>query len=214
MTTDPSRLRTEIEQTRASLSDNVDTLAYEANPVHMAQRQVSKAKAFGSRLLDRILGAAEDLKDSAVEKVQGTAEGIADRASGVGQGLSDLPGSARQQTQGNPLAAGAVAFGIGLLISSAFPASRKERELAENIKEHAQPLTDQVTAAAKEVVDNLAEPAKEAVDTLKDSAAGAVQTVQAEAGDAVSEVQGLASESASQVSDQAKDAARQVREQQ
>lgn len=213
MTTDPTRLRTEIEQTRASLSDNVDALAYEANPVHMAQRQVSKAKAFGSRLLDRILGTAEDLRDAAMEKVQGTAEGISDRASDVGHGLSDLPHTAKQQTQGNPLAAGAVAFGIGLLIASAFPASRKEQELAENIKEQARPFTDQVSAAAKEVVDNLAEPAREAVDTMKDSAAAAVETVQAEADDAVSEVKGLASESASEVSDQARDAARQVREQ-
>ncbi len=212
-TEDPTLLRTQIEQTRASLSDNVDELAYQANPVHLAQRQVSKAKAFGSRLLDRILGAAEDLKDSAVGAIQGTAGDLSERASDVGHDLAELPHTARQQTQGNPLAAGAVAFGIGLLIASAFPASRKEQELAENLKEQARPLTDQVGAAAREVVDNLAEPAREAVESVKDTATDAVQTVQAEAGDAAAEVKDVASESAAQVSDQARDAARQAREQ-
>ncbi len=213
MTTDPTQLRSEIEQTRANLSDNVDELAYQANPVHMAQRQVSKAKAFGSRLLDRVLGSAEDLKDSAVGAVQGTAGGISDRASDVGHGLSDLPQAAKEQTQGNPLAAGAVAFGIGLLIASAFPASRKEQELAENLKEQARPLTDQVGAAARQVAENLAEPAKEAVEAVKGSATDAAQTVQSEASDAAAEVKDTASTSASQVTDQAKDTARQAREQ-
>ena len=211
MTSDPNLLRTEIEHTRASLSDNVDELAYQANPVHMAQRQVSKAKAFGGRLLDRILGAAEDLKDSAVEAVHGTAEGISDKASDVGHGLSDLPHTAKQQAQGNPLAAGAVAFGIGMLIASAFPASRKEQELAGDLKEKARPLTEQVGAAAKEVVDTLAEPAKEAVESVKETATDAVQTVQAEASEAADEVKTVASDSASQVSQEARDTAHEVR---
>ncbi len=113
--------------------------------------------------------------------------------------MADAPQAARRQTQGNPVAAGLVAFGLGLLIASLIPASRKEEELAQTIKEQAQPLTDQVVGAAKEVAGNLAEPAQQAVENLKESATDAVQTVQAEGEEAVSDVQGLASESAQEV---------------
>jgi len=218
MTSNPSEIRAQIEQTRSSLSDNVDALAYQANPSHIAQRQVSKVKAAGGRFLDRLLGAAEDAKDAAVEGVENAVEGVQDAASGVADRASDLgdsvasvPRAARQQTQGNPLAAGVVAFGIGLLIAAAFPPSRKEKELAQAVKEQAQPLTDQLAAAGREVVQNLAEPAKEAVDSLKESATDAVQHVQEEGASAVADVKGVAGDAASDVAGTAKSAADEVK---
>lgn len=207
MSSDPSEIRAQIEQTRTSLSDNVDALADQANPAHIAQRQVTKAKRAGSRLLDRVLGAAEDVKDATADKV----EEITHRAGNVGQGVSELPRAAGQQAQGNPLAAGVVAFGIGLLIAAAFPASRKEEELAQAVKDKAQPLTDQVAEAARQVADNLAEPAKEAVDSLKSSATAAVEAVKEEGNAAVGEVTGVASDSVDEVAESARASADEVK---
>jgi uncharacterized protein YjbJ (UPF0337 family) len=209
MTSNPEQIREEIERTRASLSDNVDALAYEANPAHMAQRQVQKVKASGTRLLDRVMGAAEDARDAVT--AHGAGGAVSDRASAVGDAMSNAPQAARRQAQGNPVAAGLVAFGLGLLIASLIPASRKEEELAQTIKEQAQPLTDQVVGAAKEVAGNLAEPAQQAVENLKESATEAVQTVKDEGQGAVSDVQGLAKESATDVKDTAQQAAGQVK---
>lgn len=189
---DPSEIRARIEYTRSNLSDDVDALADRADPRHVAERQVAKAKRAGSRLLDRILGAAEDARDAVAD----TASDVGERASQWGEGVADLPRAAGRQAQGNPVAAGVVAFGIGLLIAAAFPASRKEEELAQAVKERAQPLTDQVTEAARQVADNLAEPAKQAVDALKESAGQAVSTVQDEAASAVGDVQQTAKDSA------------------
>jgi len=212
MSTDPSEIRAQIETTRASLSDNVDALAYEANPTHMAQRQVQKVKAKGSRVLDRILGTAEDVRDAAMDKVHGATDAVTGAASDVGDTVTNLPQTARSQAQGNPVVAGLVAFGLGLLIASAIPPSEKEQELAETIKEKSQPLVDQVTDAAKEVADNLAQPASDAVDALKGSASEAVENVRAEGSAAVSDVQETASGAASEVSDSATAAAGDVKE--
>ncbi|HEY3410921.1 MAG TPA: DUF3618 domain-containing protein, partial [Propionicimonas sp.] len=156
MSTNPDQIREEIERTRASLSDNVDALAYEANPAHIAQRQVEKVKASGSRLLDRVMGSAEDVRDAAADTAHGAVDAVTDRAAAVGDAVANAPQAARRQTQGNPVAAGLVAFGLGLLVASLIPASRKEEELAQSIKEQAQPLTDQVVGAAREVAGNLA----------------------------------------------------------
>ncbi|HET7724492.1 MAG TPA: DUF3618 domain-containing protein [Propionibacteriaceae bacterium] len=196
MSSNPAEIRSQIEMTRANLSDDVDTLAYQASPSHIAERQVQKVKAKGSRLLDRVLGSADDVKDAASDKLDS-----------VGDAVSDLPGSARRQTQGNPLAAGLVAFGFGLLVSAAFPASDTERELAGDIKEKAQPLTDKVTEAAKDVAGNLQEPASQAVASLKDSATESVQNVKDEAKDATADVTDTARDNAADV----KDAAQQSR---
>ncbi|MBI4900245.1 MAG: DUF3618 domain-containing protein [Actinobacteria bacterium] len=195
MSSNPAEIRSQIETTRAYLSDDVDTLAYQASPSHIAERQVQKVKASGSRLLDRVLGSAEDMKDAAGEKV-----------GAVGDAVSDVPDSARRRTQGNPLAAGMVAFGVGLLVSAAFPPSEKERELASDIKEKAQPLTDKVTEAAKDMASNLSEPAGQAVDSLKQSATESVQNVKEEAQDATSDVRDVARDNVSDVKDTAQQA--------
>ncbi len=212
MSTNPDQIREEIERTRASLSDNVDALAYEANPAHMAQRQVEKVKASGSRLLDRVMGSAEDVRDAAIGGTHDAVGAVTDRAATVGDAVAGAPQAARRQAQGNPVAAGLVAFGLGLLLASLIPASRKEEELAQSIKDQAQPLTDQVVGAAKEMAGNLAEPAQQAVENLRESATEAVQTVQAEGGEAVSDVQGLARDSAEDVKDSAEQAAGEVKD--
>ena len=201
MTSDPSVIRAQIEETRASLSDNVDELADQANPAHIAHRQVDKARRAGSRLLDRVLGTAEDVRDVAVDKAHDLAAGVRE----AGDNLTDLPDRAGRQ------AAGVVAFGIGLLLAAAFPASRKEQELAEAVKEKAQPLTDKVTEAAHEVADNLAEPAAQAMDTLKESAGEAVRTVREEGSAAVDDIQGVTQDSVQDVAESARDSADSVR---
>ena len=207
MTSDPEEIRNRIEHTRSTLSQDVDALADQANPVHMAQRQVSRAKAAGSRLLDRVLGSAEDVREVAGETVRTAGQDLADKASDVGDAVTGMPQNLKRQAEGNPLAAGLVAFGFGLLLAAVFPASRKEQEWAETIKEQAQPLTDQVTTAGKELVDNLAEPAKQAVEAVKGTATEAVQHVQSEATDAAGEVRETATGAVSDVTEEARGAA-------
>lgn len=73
MSTEPSDIQEQIEQTRARLSSNVDALADQANPAHIAQRAAGKVRRKGSALLDRVLGAAEDARDATVDAAHGLA---------------------------------------------------------------------------------------------------------------------------------------------
>ena len=113
---DPDEIRAEIEQTRAALSDDVDALTDTANPKKIAHRQVDKAKEAVVGVKDRVMGSADDAADTA-----------RDKASVVGDAVSGAPAAAKQKTRGNPLAAGLIAFGAGLLVSSMFPSSQKEQ---------------------------------------------------------------------------------------
>jgi gas vesicle protein len=128
-------------------------------------------------------------------------------ASSVGETASDTAYRARRQAQGNPFAAGLVAFGLGWLVSSLLPASQKERELAHQVKDQAQPamqaVGQQAGQALSEVKDNLQQPAQQAVESVKQTATDAAGTVKDEARSAAGDVQDQAQDSTQQVRQQA-----------
>ena len=89
-------------------------------------------------------------------------------ASSVGDAATGAPSAARQKTQGNPLAAGLIAFGAGWLISSLLPATEKEKQAASTVKDKASEHSDTLTAPLKEAAgtakENLQGTAQDAVD--------------------------------------------------
>jgi hypothetical protein len=75
--------------------------------------------------------------------------------------VSDAPTAVARKAQGSPIAAGLIAFGAGLPVSSMVPASRAEASRAA-LKDTAQPMVDDLTDSAKEVAGNLQQPAQHA----------------------------------------------------
>lgn len=126
---------------------------------------------------------------------------ISDTASSAAAAVQDAPRAVRRQTQGNPLAAGVIAFGTGWLISSLLPASRQEQRLAEQATDKAadlgRPVTEAAKQAATEVRDNLQEPAQQAVESLKSTASDAGRAVADEGRAATEDAQANVREAAS-----------------
>jgi gas vesicle protein len=169
MSTDPDQIRAQIEQTRGSLSDDVNALADQVNPKNVMHRQTAKVTgAFGSAK-DKVMGVTSGVAGSAGE----TLDSAGDLAAGT-------PTKVKRSTQGNPLAAGVIAFGAGLLIASLIPASERERDTAATLKDQAEPITDQLKDIAKESVDHLQEPAQDALQSVKEAATDAATTVKDE----------------------------------
>ena len=195
---DPDEIRAEIEYTRAALSDDVDALADTANPKKIAQRQVDKAKDAVVGVKDRVMGTADDAADSARDK----AYAVGDKASAVGDAVSGAPTAAKQKTRGNPLAAGLIAFGAGLLVSSMFPSSQKEQHAVAGLQDNLEPLKQKVTEAAKDIGAQLKDPAMGAVDAVKSTAAEGTQNVKDEGVSAKDDVQGQVESSKSTVREQ------------
>jgi ElaB/YqjD/DUF883 family membrane-anchored ribosome-binding protein len=177
--TDPSQIRAEIERTRGNLSADVNALTDSVSPGNVARRQADKAR-----------GAAVGVKD----KVMGTAGSATSRtssaASSVSDSITEAPDSVSAHTRGNPLAAGLIAFGAGLLLGSLMPASQKETELAGAVKDNASTLAQPITEAAKSVAGELKAPAQEAVEAVKSTATEAAATVKEEGTSTVQDVKG------------------------
>ena len=130
---------------------------------------------------------ASQTASQAAESVRGSVRHAGDRA---GDTVSDVRSGVREQTEGNPLAAGVIAFGIGWLVSSLLPPSEIETQAAqragEAAREHAGPVVEEAKQSAQEVGHNLQAQAQDAVAQVKDRAQDAAGTVREEAGSSTS----------------------------
>ena len=221
MSDNPDAIRQDIEETRARLGTNVDAVADKVTPSNIVHRQTDKVtesvKGAVTGVKEKIMGAADstttrvqdkvhsgtshtgDALHSTGESLHGAKDTAAAKLSDAGTALSQAPDQVKTKTQGNPLAAGLIAFGAGMLVSSLIPASTKEREAAQQLKTAAEPLATQVTDAAKDMVQDLKEPAQEAMDNVKATATDAAQNVKAEGQGAVTDVKDRATDAKTNV---------------
>ena len=185
MSNDPDQIRADIEATRSDLSSNVNALTESVKPGNVVRRQVG--------------GTFSSLKD----QVMGTDDptGSAGAKESMMEGASSGTSAAAQKTRGNPLAAGVIAFGAGLLLGSLLPASEAEQQASAAVKEKAQPLTDHVTDAAKSVAADLKEPASEAAQQVKAAATDAADTVKDQAQSTAGDVKSSSADAAAKVKD-------------
>ena len=174
---DPDQIRADIERTRAELSDNVDALTDTANPKNIANRQVDKVKDAARGVRDKVMGSPDDPYDTG--SVGDARTAVQDRASAVGD-VSNAPGQLKQKARGNPLAAGLIAFGAGLLVSSLIPSSQREQQAVSQLQQNLEPLKEKAVDAAKEIAGNLQEPALQAAQQVQATATEAVQNVKDE----------------------------------
>jgi ElaB/YqjD/DUF883 family membrane-anchored ribosome-binding protein len=198
-TTETEQIRRQIEGTRRELSADVNALTEKVSPGRVVGRRVERVRGSFINLKDRIMGTAHDFSGTTGSTTSGVAERVSDKASEAADAVRSAPRAVRRQTEGNPLAAGMIAFGAGWLVSSLLPTTRKERELAgqatELASERLQPVTQEVQRAATEVKESLREPAQQAVESVKSTASGAAGTVTEESRSAAQHVTGRAGES-------------------
>jgi hypothetical protein len=187
MSENPDAIRSDIEATRARLGTNVDAVADKVTPSNIVHRQTDKVRDAVFGVKEKIMGAADDATTGLHTRAEHTGSAMGHAGDAVsstlgdaGQAISDAPQQVRAKTQGNPLAAGLIAFGAGLLLSSLIPASEKEREAADALKTAAEPVTTELAEAAKDMAQGLKEPAQEAMENVKATAADAAEHVKTE----------------------------------
>lgn len=177
---DPDEIRADIERTRAAVSDDVNRLADTANPKNVARRQVDKVKGAAADLKDRVMGSDDDSPSAA--------DALRDKAYSTRQAVDEAPSKVKSKTRGNPLAAGVIAFGAGLLVSSLIPSSQAEQRAVSSLQENLEPVKEQATGVVREMADNLREPARDAAQSVKGAATDAADTVRSEGAAAAGDV--------------------------
>jgi hypothetical protein len=213
-TSDPEVIRRQIEDTRRELSYDVDALNEKVNPARVVDRRVTAAKGRLTSVKEKVMGSAHGTTSSAqgiasdaagsVQNAASSAAGtVQDAASTAAGAIQQAPDAVVRQTQGNPLAAGLIAFGVGWLVSSLLPASEKEKQLAQQaesaVREHKDALLEPAKQAAQEIGEQLKPAAQGAVESVKSTAQDAAATVKEEGQSAAADVQGQAAQSKQKV---------------
>jgi len=185
MAEEPDRLRQNIETTRAALTRDVDLLAEKTSPTKVAQRRWNsvKEKVMGST--DHAKHAAADTTSSAVSTVQDKAAQVGEVASEKAHDAADAvrsaPRTVAAQAQGNPLAAGIIAFGVGMLAATLIPVTDAERRAGQQLKDGSGDLTDKVKDIATDLKDDLSGTVQHAVGEVKQTAQDAAQATKDQA---------------------------------
>ena len=221
----PEELRADIAARRAEMTETIDAIEDRVSPQRIVTRRQEAMKSQVRSWKERVMGSPDDDdvdyggaryagQPGGTYGTYGTyAEGeggpsVGERLSGTaghaGERVREAPEAMRRQAQGNPLAAGLIAFGAGLVMASLLPESSTERQAAARV----QPALGQVASEAKgigqEVAQATAETAKDEAQGLKETAAEAAQEVKGEASSSAQEVKAHAADAGQQVKEQAR----------
>ena len=224
---DPDEIRADIERTRATLSDDVDDLAESVKPKSVARRQVDKVKDAVGSVKDRVMGSDEDdystsstvgdkasvardavadrayaAKDAVADRAYAAKDTVSEKASDAADAVREAPATLKRKAQGNPLAAGVIAFGLGMLVSSLIPSSEKERQAVSTLQENLEPVKQKATEVARDMGESLKPAAQEAAESVKSTAQEGVESVKQEGQSAAQDVKGQARDSKDTVQQQ------------
>lgn len=168
---DPQAIRRDIERTRGEMEGTVGAINDRVNPQRVYERRRGRMRSRWQRFKESVMGSDSSMRDRTPD-----ASARADQAQ---QAVKDAPHRTRRKTEGNPLAAGMIAFGVGALIGSALPETDAERRAAREAtdKLDVEGTRQRLTDRAQDVQQTVQDRGRDAAEDLKGTARDAAQDV-------------------------------------
>ena len=183
-----AELRQDIEQQRADIGRDVDAIGDRVSPARMVDRRTQAVRSKFRSAKDAVMGTDDpsaSASPSVVDRVSDTKDRAADLTHTAIDGVAGVPDRVRSGTTGNPLAAGLVAFGLGLIAATLIPSSEKEEELVRELQPQLEKAGTMVGEAGRDLAEGLRPELDDAVQEVKQEAVGAGQRLSGEAKQAV-----------------------------
>jgi hypothetical protein len=166
MDKEPDEIRSEIEDTRAQMTDTIEAIGYRADVKARAKDSINEKK-------DAVVGAVTGAKDAIVGVATDTSDAIASTLSDAKPDAGQTRAATKRAVsvaQSNPLGLAIGGAALGFLTGIALPSSRQETErlqpVADQIKDAATDAGEQALEHGKQVVQ---ETASSALQTAKES---------------------------------------------
>jgi hypothetical protein len=119
----------DIQETRAGMTATMDAIGDRVSPGRMVERRKNRMMGSIRSARNRVMGSAEHGVDEVRETAHQATEAV-----------KDMPDTIRERTEGAPMVAGAVAFGLGFLVASVLPQPKGERQAEGKLLEKAEPV--------------------------------------------------------------------------
>lgn len=184
----PEALRRDITATREDMGQTLDEIEDRIRPSRIVERRSARVRQTFRRARGAVMGATEDVRQGARGgagsvggTVQQAGERARQRAGSAAETIGDAPDAALEGTRGNPLGAGLIAFGAGVVAAGLLPDSRAEQRVAAAVAEQLQPVKEELGEVAAEVgrdvADSARESARRTADHAREEAAEATREV-------------------------------------
>jgi hypothetical protein len=162
---DPDVIRDDIARTRGEMEGTVGAINDRVNPQRVYERRTGRMRSRWQRLRDSVMGSGDGSTTPDTEQARQKAGEAQERA--------------RRKAEGNPLAAGMIAFGVGALIGSALPETEAERQAAREAtdKLDVEGTRQRLTERAQDVQQTVQQRGQEAAQDVKGTAQSAAQDV-------------------------------------
>lgn len=175
----PDQIRRDIDYTRAELVEDANRLVDRTSPRRIAQRRARRLRRGLTALRDNVMGSATDATSTVRDQAHQAKDTVTDNAGRAVEAVQDAPRQALRQTRGNPIAAGIIAFGGGLLAASLLPRSTAEQQIVAEIGDRAsdviEPAKQSLTESAEHLKEDVAAEVKDAAQEVKQTASDAVE---------------------------------------
>jgi ElaB/YqjD/DUF883 family membrane-anchored ribosome-binding protein len=151
---DPDRIRAEIEQTRAEMSETVDALGYKTDVKARAKDSIQDKK-------ETVMGVASSAKERLVGAGQTVGEATPDS-----EQVKRQARRAKSVAQENPLGLAVGAVAVGFLAGMLIPSTRVEDEKMGSLSDD---VIDRAKQTGQEALERGKQVAQDAAETAKDS---------------------------------------------
>jgi gas vesicle protein len=219
---DIERLRAEAAMQRQAIATDLELMGDRVSPARIAERRKAQFRNRIQGARDSVFGTSDKTRPSYQAYQQAyepsyppressgqwdqdsdSGQSLGDRASGALEAAKErTPDSLGEVTEGNPIAAGVIGFGVGLLAATLIPSSRDEQRAANKLQSHLDDAATGLGRTGREAVENVKPQAQEAVQDLTQSAKESVQAVKDDAQSSVESVKATAQDKAEEVRSQ------------
>ena len=200
------QVRADIERTREDLGQDLDAIGDKISPRQAVRRRTDRVRGTLIEMKERVMGSAESatstvttegssIAGSVRDAASDVASSVGDAASGAADAVRSAPDAVKKQTEGNPMAVGLIAFGLGALAGTILPSTQTEKNMAPQLRELVvDPMKETASEAAREVGQDLRGSAEEAAERVKQTAQESAQRLTEESHHRMDDVRNTAQE--------------------
>jgi gas vesicle protein len=182
--TTEDQLRHEAETQRERMGDTLEAIGDRLSPERMVERRKAAVGKTFRNMKESVMG-SPGYQEPATERLRAQGGDVRDTATSAVQNAAEhvqqAPQALADQARGNPVAAGIIAFGAGVLLATLLPSSRTEQRVVADAKPQLQQAAQQLKHAGQDVATEAKDHARDAAEEVKSSSTEAGSHVREQA---------------------------------
>jgi hypothetical protein len=173
------------------MGDTLDAIGDRLSPERMVERRKAAVGQRFRAVKESVMGSPgyeEPVTQRLREQAGTAARSAGETVQSAGERVQQAPQMIADQARGNPLAAGVIAFGAGMLFATVLPKSQTEQRLVSEAKPQLQQAAEELKGAGRDVAEGAKEHARDAVDEVKSAGSEATTHVRDQASESAQQI--------------------------